>query len=71
MSGRFTFPGVYAGSYAVTASNILRPVEAVASGTLTTNGQVITADLVLKDTFGSISGRVLLPTALPPAPTSG
>lgn len=60
-TGRYSFPGVFAGSYSVSASNILRPVPAMKSGAIATNGENAVVDLYLKDTFGSISGTVLRP----------
>ena len=66
-SGRFTFTGVYGGSFTVTASNVFRPAPVSGSGAITTNGQIATIDLVLRDTFGSISGAVVQPDGTTPA----
>ena len=60
-TGRYSFTGVYAGSFTVSATNVLRPVPAVKSGAIATNGENAVVDLYLKDTDGSISGTVLRP----------
>ncbi|ABQ27183.1 Ig-like domain-containing protein [Geotalea uraniireducens] len=64
-SGRYTFTNVYVGDFTVSAFNVLRPTLVSKRGTLTANNETATADLVLKDTFGSISGQVLLPNGTP------
>jgi hypothetical protein len=60
-TGEYAFSGVYAGNVTVKARNIFRPTPVSAEGTLAVDGQVLTLDLVLQDTFGSVSGNVLLP----------
>ncbi len=59
-TGRYTFTGVPLGPVQVTASSLIRPSPASASGMLVTNGETLTvAPLVLKANVGSISGTVL------------
>ncbi len=70
-TGKYSIPGVYAGNVSVRASNIFKPTQVLANGSLTQNGQAVTLDLTLKDTFGSISGHVLLPDGSPAGPGIG
>jgi hypothetical protein len=64
-TGKYTFTGIYPGMISLSASSIFRPVPATYSGNIPTSGGTVTADLVLKDTFGSISGTVSLPDGTP------
>jgi hypothetical protein len=60
-NGTYSFRDVYQGVFSVAAQNVFRPSPAVYSGEVAKHGELVTADLVLKDSFGSVSGRVLLP----------
>lgn len=64
-TGQYVVSGVYAGNVTVSATNIFRPTPATKSGVITAHGQTVTLDLLLKDTFGSISGDILLPDGSP------
>jgi hypothetical protein len=66
-NGSYRFTDIYQGMYAVRASNIFRPTPAIKSGAIVEDGESITANLVLKDSFGSVSGQVLLPDGTPAA----
>ncbi len=59
--GTYRFTNIYQGNFSVRASNIFRPTPAIKSGKIVEDGESIIADLVLKESFGSISGQVLLP----------
>jgi hypothetical protein len=64
-TGYYIFRDIYQGDYSIRASNIFRPTPAVHSGTIVEDGESITTDLILKDTFGSVSGQVLLSDGTP------
>src|SRR5574341_1228922 len=65
--GTYQFNGVYGGPVAVYAFNIFKPTPVSATGALRSNDETLTFDLRLIDTFGSISGNVLLPDGTTPA----
>ncbi len=66
-TGRYVFTGVYVGNVTVGSRNIFRPTLVSKSGVLAGDGQTVTIDLTLKETFGSISGQVFLPDGTTPA----
>jgi len=71
-TGRFTFNGIFLGSFTATSSNVFRPTPVSVSGAITANGQVVNIDLPLKGSQanpvnqpGSVSGKVLMPDGSP------
>jgi len=74
-TGRYSFSGIYAGSFTVSSSNIFRPTPVSAGGVITANNQTVSVDLALKGSvstggqpvnqMGSISGQVYNPDGTP------
>jgi hypothetical protein len=64
-TGKYAFTGVYAGPVTVSASNIFRPLPVTKSDALATDGDTVTLDLTLQDSFASLYGQVLLPNSTP------
>ena len=64
--GSYMFTGVYGGPVTVYASNIFKPTLVSKTGKLQSNDETLTFDLTLVDTFGSISGYVMMPDGSTP-----